>query len=102
MAIVENKATEYGDVILIKADVPIVGLITLTSFTDTVINETASKFFKKEFRYSTDGINFGPWIALTNANVAAVNITAHTVFMVEYRYTRIGSDPTGQPALEFE
>lgn len=100
MAIVENIASEIGDVIVIKASVPIVGLVTLASFTDTLINETATKFFTKEFRYTLDGINYTSWIPLTNPNIAAVPITATTVFIVEYRYIRDGAD-AGLPGLEF-
>ena len=88
MAIVENIASEIGDVILIRDSVPIVGLVTLASFTDSVVNETGTKFFTKEFRYSTDGINFTTWIELTNPNIAAVNVTPTSTFVTEYRYIR--------------
>ena len=100
MAIVENKASEIGDVILIKASVPIIGLVTLASFTDSTVNETGAKFFTKEFRYSTDGINYSAWIPLTIPNVDAVEVEPLGVFMVEYKYTRSGVEASG-PDLEF-
>ncbi len=39
MAIVENRSTEIGDVIRIQTDVPIIGLISLTSFMDNTEGE---------------------------------------------------------------
>lgn len=95
MAIIENKTTEVGDVIVIKAQVPIVGLLALTDFTDVVVGETATKFFNKTFRYSVDGINWSPWVPLTTANVQAIVVNPTSAFMVEYRYQRIGTDPAG-------
>lgn len=100
MAIVENKASEIGDVIVIKAGVPIIGLVTLSSFTDTLIGETGSRFFEKEFRYSVDGINYSSWIPLTNSNVSSVSVTPTATFLIEYRYRRSGVDTAGD--LEFE
>lgn len=100
MAIVENKASEIGDVILIKASVPIIGLVTLASFADSIVNETGSKFFTKDFRYSTDGVTFSAWTPLTNLNISGVSVTPTSTFLVEYRYIRSGADATG-PDLEF-
>jgi hypothetical protein len=101
MAIVENKASEIGDVILIKASVPIVGLVTLSSFTDSVVNETSTKYFHKDFRYSVDGINFTTWRELTNNNIAAVDVSPTATFIIEYRYIRSGVDASN-PDLEFD
>lgn len=99
MAIVQNKSSEIGDVILIQSNVPIIGVIALLGFMDSTVNEGAYKYFYKEFRYSLDGINFYPWVELTNPNISAISFTSTTVFTIEYRYTRIGTDPTGE--LEF-
>ena len=84
MAISGNQSTEQGDVFVIKADSPIVGLVALTSFIDT----TTGTFYK-EFRYSTDGINFSPWAELTDPNLAAVNVEPKGTFLIEYRYTNL-------------
>ena len=99
MAIVENKATEIGDVILIKADAPVIGLIALQSFADTTVGETGVRFFTKEFRYSFNGLTWSDWIELTIPNVQAVPIQSTDVFHVEYMYTRAGTDYVGE--LEF-
>jgi len=100
MAVVENYSTEIGDILVIKAEVPILGLVTLTDFIDNVTGETASKYFTKTFRYSIDGINFSEWIELTTENVAAVDVEPTNAFKVEYRYERAGTDTTGQLAFD--
>lgn len=89
MAIVENRSTEEGDIILIKAEVPIIGLIGLTDFIDTTLRETNREFYKKEFRYSNDGINFTNWIELTQTNLQNVQIDSRDNFLIEYRYTHV-------------
>lgn len=94
MAIIENRTTEIGDVLYIKVEVPIIGLITLIDFIDTTIGETVDRYFKKEFTYSRDGINFYPWAPLTNENVSTVSVDPSDTFVVQYRYTRVGTDPT--------
>jgi len=74
MAIIQNKASSVGDVILIETEVPIIGLIALTSFLDTTVGETQDKLFFKEFRFSTDGINFSVWKELTLFNSCNIKI----------------------------
>jgi len=100
MAIVENRSSELGDVMIIRAEVPAVGIVTLASFIDSTINETGTALFTKEFRYALDGVNFTPFMALTNPNLADITFTPTDIFLVEYRYTRAGTDPL-PPDLEF-
>jgi hypothetical protein len=99
MAIIDNRATEIGDVILVKAEAPVVGVIAFTSFSDTLTGETATRFFDKEFRYSTDGIIYTTWQTLNIVNVQAVNVNSTDIFYIEYKYIRAGTDPSGE--LEF-
>ena len=40
MAVIESRVTENGDVIIIKTNVPVVGIVALTSFIDSTIGET--------------------------------------------------------------
>jgi len=99
MAIVENKATEIGDVLVIKTEVPLIGLIALNSFIDDVVGVTGTRLFNKLFRYSTDGFNFSSWTELNNTNLMAIQFLATDIVTFEYRYERVGSDNTGE--LEF-
>ena len=96
MAIVENRSTEIGDVILIRAEAAVVGLIALSSFVDDTGGEQTNRTFRKEFRYSLDGVNFSLWEDLTLSNIQAVQVTSTDTFFIEYRYTRQGSNSTGE------
>lgn len=95
MAIVQNKATSLGDIILIQTSVPILGIVTLQSFVDNVVGETSTKFFNKKFRYSTDGINYSLWIPLTTINISNIVVSPSSNFLIEYSYERVGTDNTG-------
>jgi hypothetical protein len=101
MAIIDNRVTEEGDVLIIKPEIAIVGLISLYQFVDTTANESETDYFKKEFRYSTDGgLNFVSWTELTLLNIQGVNISKFNQFVIEYRYTRVGDAP--EVDLEFQ
>ena len=100
MAIIENRTTEYGDVLYIQTNTPVVGIIALTDFVDTTVGETAGKFFYKEFRYTQDGINYSAWAELTNNNISQIQTNERDTFIIEYRYTRVGSDNSGE--VEFD
>lgn len=92
MAVIENRVTENGDVITISTNVPVVGIVALTSFVDSTVGETGGTYFEKTFRYSNNGgITFSDWIALTTVNVQNIDIERTDYFIVEYRYKRIGT-----------
>ena len=91
MAIVENRVTEEGDVLIIETHVPIVGLVTLSSFIDTTIGEDSNKYFRKEFRYSIDGLDFSAWILLTDENLQSVPVNPSSILRLEYRYIGEGT-----------
>ena len=46
-----------GDVITIRANFPIVGLIEVLGWNDTTTGETGSVYFEKKIRWTYDGIN---------------------------------------------
>jgi hypothetical protein len=101
MAVIDNRSTEDGDVLIIRPETPIIGLLSLLQFTDTTTGEDPNNYFLKEFRYSVNGgLTFEPWTELTLINISAVSITRYNQFVIEYRYTRIGT-PAG-PELTFE
>lgn len=99
MSVVNNTASEIGDVILINSISPIFGIVQLQSYTDNVIGETVNRYFKKEFSYSIDGIFFTNWLELNNQNLLDVIVQPQNSFYINYRYTRQGSDING--LLEF-
>jgi len=102
MAIIENRSSEIGDVIVIKTNVPIIGLLALSGFIDSTTGEVSpTKLFYKRFRYSVDGINYSLWLDLTISNVSAVVVDPTNTFYIEYTYTREGTDPTGDIAFNY-
>lgn len=101
MAIIDNRVTAEGDILIIKPEVPIIGLLSLSQFVDTTQGESETDYFKKEFRYSTNGgVTFSEWASLTNLNISEAVITKYDQFVIEYKYTRIGSAP--EVELEFD
>lgn len=99
MAIISNRVTEDGDVLIIQTSVPVLGLISLTQFVDTTVNESETDYFEKEFRYSENGgLTFSDWTVLNLLNIEAIEITKYDSFVIEYRYTRVGNTP----ALDLE
>lgn len=101
MAIIQNKTTENGDVLIIKSEVPIIGLIALIDFLDDTEGESGGKYFDKEFSYSVDGINYTDFQPLTASNLQQININSTDTFYVEYRYKRSGVDNTGELAFNY-
>lgn len=95
MASVNIVVTNIGQVIQFQTGTPVVGLIALSSFVDTIENQTATRFFKKQFRYSTNGVIYSDWIDLTNANLIAISVSSVDTFYIQYLYTRAGIDATG-------
>lgn len=101
MAIIQNKATENGDVLIIKSETPIIGLVALLDFLDDTSDETVNRYFTKQFRYSIDGINYTPFIELTVDNLSTIEINSTDTFFVEYRYKREGGDTTGEIGFNY-
>lgn len=68
-------------------------------FTNFALNEvsTTSRYFKKEFRYSTDGgLNFTNWMDLNNVNVQNIVVSRRDLFVTEIKLTRQGLNATGE------
>lgn len=99
MAVIGNTLSEIGDIIYIYTQGAVAGNVQINSFTDTLVGETPTRFFDKQFRYSLDGVNYSSWDALTNANLANVTGTVTSLLFFEFRYERVGTDNTG--LLEF-
>jgi len=95
VAVIENKATEIGDVLIIRTEVPIIGIVTLLSFIDDTNGEVVNKYFQKTFRYSVDGINFSTYLPLTTAAIQGIVIQPTDSLVIEYVYQRTGLDNSG-------
>jgi hypothetical protein len=100
MAIVNNTLSEIGDVLFVEAQANISGnVLALTSFSDTVIGETLSRYFYKQFRVSMNGVIFTDWKELTVPNLVGIEGLTGGIIYFQFAYTRDGSDNTG--LLEF-
>lgn len=92
MAVIGNRTTEDGDVLIITTDEPVLGLVALNQFTDTTTENPPDNYYKKEFRVSLDGgFTFNSWQELTNENIAATSVHRQAAVVLEYRYTAVGS-----------
>lgn len=98
MAVIGNTASEIGDVILFDTSYHIIGVSSLTGWSDDVVGETGTRYFYREFRYY-NGLITSSWLELTTANVQSVSIDKTMPLFIEYRYIRAGTDDTG--LLEF-
>jgi len=93
MAIVNNRSSDQGDVLVIKPDIPRVGILSLFNFSDDISGEDTSNYFEREFRYSINGgIIFTQWIKLTNNNLLNIIVEKQDSFVIELRYIRIGNE----------
>lgn len=95
MAVVNNTATENGDIIQVRSTIPVIGLISLTSFLDDTDNETVNDYFEKTFRYSRNGgLTWSNWESLTSLNIQGVSVEKQDAFVIEYYYKRVGTGAT--------
>lgn len=95
MAIIENTSSESGDIMRIRTEVPIIGLLFLNTFTDSTENETGSVYFSKQFRYSNNaGLTFTTWQDLTSLNIQNVEVSKKDQFILEYKYLTTGVPTT--------
>lgn len=94
MAIIDNRTTEDGDVLIIKTDEPVLGLVALTQFVDTTTENPPTDYYLKEFRVSLDGgLTFNAWQELTNTNLQNTEVHRQDLVVIEYRYTAVGNPP---------
>lgn len=92
MAIVSNRSSEQGDVIIVKPEIPRVGVLTLMSFTDSIVGEDTTNYFKREFRYSKNGgLIYSEWLNLTQSNLLNIDVSKYDSLVIELRYIRVGN-----------
>lgn len=95
MAVQYNDVTAIGDVFIVKSNTPIMGVTTVSGYTDELLGVTGTRFFTKEFKYSTNGITYSDWLELSDAVLQNTFIAETDIFAIQYRYTRVGTDTTG-------
>lgn len=90
MVIVDNILDQEGDFLLVKTAGATTGIISINSFTEDVQGEVSGNL-QREFRYTTDGINWIDWQDLTNGNLQAITVNPKHDFDIEYRFTKTDS-----------
>lgn len=93
--------TEHLDEIIFQT-VPLYGLDSIISYSDTTTGEDAFTFLKRDFAFSFDGIVFTPYFPLTNGNLSTkinVILTAKTAIVVKFRYQLSSTEVSPQVEL---
>lgn len=99
MAVIDNLFYDIGDTLIVDNKSIMIGVDTVTGYTDVTVGVTGTKFFSKSFRYTVDGLNWSEWLGLTNGNLQAIIPKDNHLFRIKYQYIRSGTDDTG--SLEF-
>ena len=73
-------------------NVPLRGLTDIVSYSDVVTGETGNRFWKKEFSYTLDGVNYTDWELLDNSALQALVIPIKNDFLIKFKYTHEGTD----------
>ena len=91
--ILAYKKINEGNGIYIKSD-PVIGIVALTSFTESTTGITLPSFFvSKVFRFTKDGINFSEWQELTIPNIAALSFLGNDEVIIELQFLKNNPDP---------
>lgn len=79
-----------GDSLLISVQTPYKNVIEVTGYEVSVKGETKDTYYKKEFRWSTDGILYGDWKELTTENLQSLLLDSEKDFYPQYKFTQVG------------
>ena len=101
--IIDNIADELGDVMLISEVFDTPGTYTFTSFLDSTVGETSSTFFTKEYRYSSNNVDFTSWSSVGSFNINNFQVLGDNKLYIQFRYTVSGTinAPITFNSLEF-
>ncbi len=95
MAVQYNDTTAIGDEFIVQSDTPLLGVQSISGYTDVLLGETGTRYFDKQFKFSANGVTYSSWIDLTNANLINTFVGEENIFDIQYKYTRAGTDTTG-------
>lgn len=88
---ITNQTLQNGQKLIIKTKVPVMGISLLRNYVDETLGEMGQSFYKKMFRYSSDGgKTFSEWFELTDTNLSKVNLASNNWYIFEYEYTHQG------------
>lgn len=84
------NTSKDGEVLVISLREPYRNLTEIYSYTDTVVGETDTLYYKREFAYSTDGVLYNDYRPLTDSRLQQVPLDPANEFWIKYRYTQVG------------
>lgn len=90
MAVNGTTTDANGDAILISLQEPYENVVEVVGFTDVTEGENTGVYFKKQFRWGTDGVTYSDYVTLTNANLEALLLDPNKPFWIQYRYEQVG------------
>lgn len=85
-----QKTNRNGDSLLVSLQSPYKNVIEVTGFEALVRGETKDTYYRKDFRWSTDGILYGDWKELTSENLQSLLLDSGKDFWPQYRFTQVG------------
>ncbi|NIG54748.1 hypothetical protein [Chitinophaga sp. Cy-1792] len=91
MAIQAAIFREEGNSIILTCS-PAVAVLGISSFADATTGEDGNNYFEKFFRYSTNGVDYTEWQALTIDNLTVLQFSGEDVVYFEMKYDRKLSD----------
>jgi len=97
----ESVFTENGDQIIFQS-VPLSGLTSITSYSDSTTGEDANSVLIRNFAISFDGVVFTPYFQLTNENlVAQINpiLSGKTQIILKFNYQLVSTETSPQVTL---
>lgn len=87
-----NKVYVEGDSLIIEATAPLVGVLSLIDYTDSVTN---SLLTSKYYRVSVNGgISFTEWKPLDKETLEQEQISPDKFFLIQYKYTKTSDSTT--------
>ncbi len=97
MAVNGTKTDANGDAILISLQEPYKDVVEVLGYTDVTKGESTGTYYKKQFRWGTDGVTYSDYVDLTNVNLEGLLLNPAKPFWIQYRYEQVGDGE-----LEFE
>lgn len=81
--------TNTGDLFLVYLDYPLMNISQIFGYEEDVTGDTGN--LTREFRYTTDLLNWSDWILLSDLALQSIAISATQDFNIQFRYTKTDS-----------
>jgi len=86
-----NILINTGDNILIPLQYPLENVKSILNYDESIVGEGLPSNLTREFRYTTDLLNWSEWAILTNPSLQALSLDYRQDFDIQFRYTKTNS-----------